>query len=280
MQHKLTLLLSDKVPADQKETAHATFQGIAFAYAVLSDPARRKRYDETGSTSESVLDSDGFNWSEYYRDLYKDAVSTDAIEKFAKKYKGSDEEKDDILATYEECEGDMDAFYQTMILSEVTEDDDRYRRVIDEAIENEDVPSFPAYANETKKKREGRVKRARLEAKVEAKEAEDYAKELGVHGKLYGKAAGGKKGKKAKDNSEDALAVLIQKNQQKRSSDNFLDNLAEKYGASSKPKKGKKRDLPDEPSEEAFQAVDAKYKAAKAAREKTEPGPRPKRTRR
>ena len=270
----------DKVTADQKETAHATFQGIAFAYAILSDPARRKRFDETGSTSESIIDSDGFNWSDYYRMLFKDAISADSIEEFAKKYKGSDEEKDDILATYEQCEGDMDTFYETMILSDVTEDDKRYRKVIDAAIENEDVPAFPAYTSETKKKREGRVKKGRLTAKAEAREAEDYAKELGVHDKLYGSSSGGKKGKKAKGNSEDALAALIQKNQQQRSSENFFDNLAEKYGASSKPKKGKKRDLPDEPPEEAFQATGAKHKATKAAREKIESGSRPKRTRR
>ena len=57
---------------DKKDEAKVKFQEVAFAYAVLSDPARRKRYDETGSTSEAIVDSDGFSWSEYYRAQFQD----------------------------------------------------------------------------------------------------------------------------------------------------------------------------------------------------------------
>ena len=98
--------------ADKKDEAKEKFQQVAFAYAVLSDPARRKRYDETGSTSEAVVDSDGFSWSDFYREQYRDAISEDAIKQFATQYKGSDEEKDDVLAAYEEFEGDMDGVYE------------------------------------------------------------------------------------------------------------------------------------------------------------------------
>lgn len=84
---------ADKVPDDQKTAAHEKFQSIAFAYAVLSDPARRKRYDASGSTAESIVDSDGFNWSDFYREQFKGAISADAIKKFADKYKGSNEEE-------------------------------------------------------------------------------------------------------------------------------------------------------------------------------------------
>ncbi|KAF4447004.1 DnaJ like subfamily C member 9 [Fusarium austroafricanum] len=250
----------DKVPQDQKEAAHEKFQGITFAYAILSDPARRKRYDETGSTSESIVDSEGFNWSDYYREQYKESVSGDSIEKFAKKYKGSDEEKGDVLDAYEDCEGDMDALYERVILSDVLEDDERFREIIDKAIKNKKVPSFPAYAKETKKKREGRIKKAR----EEATEAEDYAKELGVHDKLFGDKKGKKK--KGKGSSEGDLAALIQKRQQARS-ESFLDHLAEKYGAKeNKGKKGKKRPVEDEPSEEAFQAAASRLKSSKRSK--------------
>lgn len=241
---------------------------------MLSDPARRKRYDETGSTSECIVDSEGFNWSDYYREQYKDSVSADSIEKFAKKYKGSDEEKDDILIAYEECEGDMDGVYERVILSDVLQDDERFREIIDKAIEDEDVPDFSAYSKETKRKRDARLRKARSEGAKEAQEAEEYAKDLGVHDKLFGDKAskGGKTGKsgKAKAGSEDALAALIQKRQQDRSGDNFLDRLAEKYGASSKGagKKGKKRSSPpDEPPEELFQAAKTQHEARKATRE-------------
>ncbi|KAF4982299.1 hypothetical protein FZEAL_2048 [Fusarium zealandicum] len=250
----------DKVAQDQKVKAHEKFQAIAFAYAVLSDPARRKRYDTTGSTAESIVDSEGFNWSDYYREQYKESVSGDAIEKFAKKYKGSDEEKDDVLIAYEQCEGDMDELYERVILSDVLEDDERFRKIIDDAIESDDVPSFSTYTRESKKKRQTRVKKAQ----AEANEAEDYAKELGVHDKLFGDKKGKKK--KGKGSSEDDLAALIQKRQQGRS-ESFLDHLAEKYGAKeSKPKKGKKRAIEEEPSEEAFQAAAAKLRSSKKSK--------------
>ncbi|OTB13356.1 hypothetical protein K445DRAFT_76562 [Daldinia sp. EC12] len=246
----------DKVPEDQKQKAHEAFQSIAFAYAVLSDPARRKRYDETGSTSESIVDSDGFSWSDFYREQYRDTVTADAIEKFAKQYKGSDEEKDDILIAYEEYKGKMDKIYESVMLSDVLEDDERFRAIIDEAIANKDVPAFKAYTQESKKSKEARIKAAQKESV----EAEEYAKELGVHDKLFGKKdKKDGKGKGKKGSSEDDLAALIRSNQQGRA--NFLDNLAAKYGATPGAKKGKKRASPEEePSEEAFQAAAARLK--------------------
>lgn len=248
----------DKVAEDKRQEAHETFQSIAFAYAVLSDSARRKRYDETGSTSESTVDSDGFSWSNFYREQYRDSVNADAIEKFAKQYKGSDEEKDDILIAYEQCKGKMDGIYESVMLSNVLEDDERFRKIIDEAIASKDVPAFKAYTHESKKSKEARIKAAQNEST----EAEEYAKELGVHDKLFGskdKKGDKGKGKGKKGSSEDDLAALIRSNQQGRS--NFLDNLAAKYGATPSAKKGKKRAVQEEePSEEAFQAAATRLK--------------------
>lgn len=154
----------------------------------------------------------------------------------------------------------MDQIYTRVMLSNVLEDDERFRRIIDQAIENNDVPRFPAYAKESKKRRDARVKKAR----EEATEAEDYAKELGVHDKLFGEKK--KKKAKGKGGSEDDLAALIQKRQQDRS-ENFLDHLTAKYGAKeSKGKKGKKRAVEEEPSEEAFQAAAAKLNAPKRSK--------------
>ena len=249
----------DKAPEDKKTEAKEKFQQVAFAYAVLSDPSRRKRYDETGSTSEAVVDSDGFSWSDFYREQFRDAISEDAIKKFADEYKGSEEEKDDILAAYEEFEGDMDGVYESVMLSNVLEDDARFREVIDAAIKAKEVPRFDAYAKETKKSKQARVKAA----KGEAKEAEELAKELGVYEKLRGDGK-----KKSKKDSEAGLAALIQRNQASRMS--ALDKLAEKYGAVPKAGKGKKRAAKEleEPdiSEEQFQAIQAGMKKKKKAR--------------
>ncbi|KAL2260501.1 hypothetical protein VTK26DRAFT_5463 [Humicola hyalothermophila] len=241
----------DKAPDDKKDEAKSKFQQVAFAYAVLSDPARRKRYDETGSTSDAVVDSDDFSWSEYYREQYRDAISEDAIKQFAAAYKGSDEERGDILAAYEEYEGDMDGVYESVMLSNVLEDDERFREIIDKAIEAGDVPSFPAYAKETKKSKQARVKAA----KKEAEEADALAKKLGVYDKLRGN------GKKSTKDAEADLAALIQQRQASRMS--ALDKLAEKYGAvpEKNGKGGKKRGAKvlEEPdiSEEQFQALQA-----------------------
>lgn len=174
-----------------------------------------------------------------------------------------------MLAAYEDAEGDLDAVYASVMLSDVLVDDERFRGIIDEAIEKGDVPAFDAYVKEGRKKRAERVKAA----KAEAREAEEYAKELGVHDKLFGgdadgddKGKGGrgkskKKGSSSKGNSEDALAALIRGNQQRR--EGFFDHLEAKYGAQSKPGKGKKRKVEEEPSEEAFQAAAARLKKGK-----------------
>lgn len=257
---------TDKVSVDQREEAKERFQSIAFAHAILSDPARRKRYDSTGSTAESIVDADGFNWSDYYREQFRDAISSDAIKEFAKKYKNSDEEKDDILIAYENSEGDMDAIYESVMLSDVLEDDERFRKIIDTAIASKDVPAYAKYTKESKKSKQARIQAA----KAEAGEAENYARELGVHDELFGNK------KKKKGSAEDDLAALIKRNQQNRSS--FLDDLAAKYGAASKPKKGKKRSVEeDEPSEEAFQAAAARLKKGKADAESSKSGKKGKR---
>lgn len=157
---------------------------------------------------------------------------------------------------YEKYKGDMDAVYETVMLSNVLEDDERFREIIDAAIESGDVKAFKKYTGESKAKREART----AEARGEAGEAEEYAKELGVHEKLFGEDKKGKgKGKakgKAKSNDEDALAALIMGRQKERG-DAFLDQLAEKYGASAGSKKAKKgkQVMEDEPDEAAFQAA-------------------------
>lgn len=252
----------DKVPADQKDTATQKFQQIALAYAILSSPNRRSLYDTTGSTSETLSQDDEFSWAEYYRTCFADSISSESIEAFAKTYKNSDEERADVLAAYTDYEGDMDGVYESVMLSDVLEDDERYRKWIDDAIEKGEVESYPAYTKETKKKRAARVKAAR----GEAKEAEELAKELGVYNELMGsdrgdssskggKATKGKGGGKAKkDDSENVLAALILARQKQR--EDMFDKLAGKYGTQPKERK-RKADEQAEIDEEEFQRIQA-----------------------
>ena len=69
-----------------KEEAHTKFQEIAFAYAILSDEGRRRRYDTTGSLEEA---EDGeFDWKEWFSELWNGVVSGDTIREFKEKYQG------------------------------------------------------------------------------------------------------------------------------------------------------------------------------------------------
>ena len=241
----------DKASPDDKEEAHTRFQEVAFAYAVLSDERRRKRYDTTGNTAESLdLDDDDFNWTDFFREQSAAMVDGATIEKIKKEYQGSEEETGDVLAAYEEFEGDMDAVYEQIMCSNVIEDDKRFRTIIDQANKTGQVQSHATYTEESKKSRKQRVERAR----TEADEAMELAEELGVKDKLFGNGTS-KSSKKGGD--EDALKALIQQRQKGRA-DNFLDNLEAKYGGGGKTKrKG------GEPPEEAFQKNAKKQRGKK-----------------
>lgn len=239
----------DKVPASAKESAHAKFQDLAFAYAILSDPARRRRYDATGNTSESLVgegeDEEGFDWTAFYRAQFADVVTGEGIAKFAGEYRGGEEEAEAVLVAFVKWEGKMEGVYEEVMLSDAVEDEERFRGVIDRAIEEGRVEGFGRYVNESVKARKARVERARKRKVREAKEAEEAERELqGRKGKSVKKVGGG--------GMED-LAALIQQRQKGRA-EGFFDGLEAKYAGQqpSKGKKGSKRAADDEPSEEAF----------------------------
>ncbi|KAF2089366.1 DnaJ-domain-containing protein [Saccharata proteae CBS 121410] len=232
--------------AEDKETAHTKFQEIAFAYAILSDPRRRSRYDTTGRTEETVdLEDDDFDWLQFYRGQFENVISEAAIDNFKSEYKGSDEEKRDLLAAYEKHKGSMNKIYEVVMLSNPLEDEDRFRAIIDGAIEDGVVDSQKKYVEETELSRQRRMDRARKEAE----EAQEHSETLKTS----------KKGKsKAAYAPEDlgGLAAMIQQRQKGRAA-NFLSGLEEKYAP--KDKKSKKRRTPmEEPSEEAFASNRAK----------------------
>ncbi|CAI7671912.1 unnamed protein product [Penicillium pancosmium] len=246
----------DKVSEDARDEANAKFQKIALAYAVLSDQRRRNMYDRTGNTQE-VLGEDGdFDWLDFYREQLSAMLDTRAVSDFQKKYQGSDEEKKDLLEAYETNEGDLDGIYESVMLSNVLDDDERFRGIIDEAIAAGEVEKYDSYTEESEAKRDRRVKRA----KKEAKEAEKMSKKMENDKKK--KAA---KTSKGSAGGEDDLLALISKRQQQRGQ-GFLAHLEEKYAQPN----GKKRGPPDEPSEEAFAAVGArKSKDAKTKTKKS-----------
>ncbi len=74
---------------------------------------RRKAYDQTGSLEDSeTLSGEQFeSLYEYYRNIYK-KVSEDDIDQVEEEYRGSDEEKEDLLKYYKQFKGDMEKVSQ------------------------------------------------------------------------------------------------------------------------------------------------------------------------
>ena len=135
------------------------------------------------------------------------------------------------------------------MLSNVLDDEDRFRSIIDAEIKAGNVEGYDAYVNEPEKKRQAR----RKQAERDAREAEKHAEDLGLNGN---KELGKKKGA----GGEDDPAAMIQQRQKGRAA-TFLDNLEAKYAAP-KTKSKKKRPL-EEPSEEAFKQMGARSKKQK-----------------
>ena len=253
--------LSDKAHPDAKDTAHTKFQEIAFAYAILSDERRRKRYDITGNTSESLdLEDDDFNWTDFFRAQWADTITSATIGSFKDKYQGSDEERRDVLASYTQAKGKLGTLFSHVMLSNPLHDEDRFRSYIDRAIEGGQVEAYDAYTKETQKQKDQRQVRARREGK----EAEEYAKKLGKYDAIFGDGAGKSNKKGSKKDEGPGLAELIQQRQKSRA-DAFLDGLEAKYAgpkkSGAKNQNGKKRNF-EEPPEELFQRNRQKKKKA------------------
>ncbi|KAL1956921.1 hypothetical protein VTO42DRAFT_6668 [Malbranchea cinnamomea] len=228
----------DKATPENKDAAHKKFQEIAFAYAILSNERRRRRYDLTGSTAETLLEEDDteFNWTDFYREQYSSAIDSTVIEKFKQEYQGSEEERADVLAAYEAHEGDLDGVFEEVMLSNVLEDEERFRTMIQEAIERGEVAAYEKFSRESSKKRRRRIERA----KGEEKEAMELARELGLEEKLFGNGKGKGKGRKngSGEDGEAALTALIQQRQKSRAEAFFAD-LEAKYGPPAKRAKRK-----------------------------------------
>ena len=239
------LTATDKVSSQNKSAANVKFQEITFSYAVLSDTRRRARYDATGNLSESAEEEDGFNWKDFFRAQKAELIDGSAIQKIKEEYQHSEQERADLFVAFQKYEGDMDAIYAELMCSNVLEDDERFRSMIDEAIENKKVTPWKNYQKETAATREKRRKAARKEAN----EAEEYAQQLGVAGQIFGN----NQAKNGAAEKETGLKALIQKRQKGRQ-ESFLDGLEAKYASGkARSRRGSKRPPSDEPPEEAFE---------------------------
>lgn len=249
--------------AGSSEDVNQQFQKIGFAYAVLSDEVRRRKFDSTGSTRELMFGEgqDDFDWNEYFKTLWTGEVSRQTLDEFKQKYQNSDDERQDILAAYQETEGELSSIFEHVPCCEFIADEQRFIDIIQQAIKEGDLQQTDNWTRSVADK-SGR-KALRQKAKGEAAEAEKLAKELGVWDDLFGdksKPVTQKKRSTKKDKTADeqddlgALAALIQRKNNNRASgfDDMIARLEAKAGVKERP-----------PTDEEFEKMQAEIMARK-----------------
>lgn len=217
--------MTARTSAFSAEDLKQRFQQINFAYNVLSTDTRRKRYDETGRTDESMFEE--VNWEEWVKEFGK--LDADKLDKFKAEYQSecataeettnttlitqalltwhyllradSEEERVDLIEAYRDSQGSLEEIFARVPCSEVLIDEDRFISIIQAAIAAGEIKALPAWKKSVSNEESRR--KMRIKARKEASEAEEYAKELGVWDDLFGKGTKKSTGKGATDNRTD-----------------------------------------------------------------------------
>ncbi|XP_078128810.1 dnaJ homolog subfamily C member 9 [Sander vitreus] len=211
----------DRAPEDPLATEK--FQVLGKLYAVLGDKEQRAVYNEQGVVDE---ESDALSqdrcWEDYWRLLFPKITLQDILE-FETTYKGSDEERQDVIQLYVQHQGNMDAIIDSAMCCS-QDDEPRLCSIIQAAIQSGEVTAFPAFTQESEKKKKARRKRANKERE----EAEEMQKEMGL------------------GDEDDSLVMMLKQKQKSREQNfnSFLSDLEAKYskksGKSQRGKRGKK----------------------------------------
>ncbi|XP_069687583.1 dnaJ homolog subfamily C member 9 [Periplaneta americana] len=210
--HKLSLLVHpDRVEEHEKVEATEKFKVLGKIHSILSDKEKRAIYDESGDFDEESDEMVERDWSEYWRMLFK-PITVQDINNYEIKYKGSEEECEDLKRAYLDGKGDMDFILEAVPFTN-TEEEPRLRELIQQFIDEGTVPAYKAFTDESPRKRERRKRKWEKEAQEAAKMKEE----------------------KGVGDTEDELKMLIQQKQQQRASEfnSFFDALADKYGGKS-----------------------------------------------
>lgn len=125
------------------------FKAVCVVFSILSDSEKRKAYDDSGELDDSDLSESAKDWYDYFRRIFP-KVTTTSIDDFSGTYKGSVEEKNDILRVYEQSGGNFDHIMESVILAE-DEDIERFISIIDVAIHTGELASTSKYEKSKKR---------------------------------------------------------------------------------------------------------------------------------
>ncbi|KAJ8904592.1 hypothetical protein NDN08_001110 [Rhodosorus marinus] len=198
------------------------FQQLQKVYEVLTDKERRRLYDETGivpgDEDDNFIPTNPEDAYKYFRELYAKVTQED-IDNFEKKYRYSDEEKEDLMNFYGRFKGNVSQILAYIPYSEEI-DVLRYLSFYDEQIQGSLLKSTKKY------------KKSSEELRAKYGGFTPRANETQKKNKIR------KRSKPTGGSSDLALSILAKRDQREKDFDAFTDALAAKYG--SKPQKKKK----------------------------------------
>ena len=221
----------DRANGDAKK-----FQALSAVHSILSDPSKRKIYDDVGSLDSDDMSDDFDTWYQYFRNLFPTITVAD-IDNFVTKYRGSEEEKVDILELYERFDGDLFLMHNYIMCSDDDEAEQRICDLIDEAVKQQEVPLKSTYK------------------KMKATFISNNAKRVAKRKKTTSSSSSSSSKANAKGDDLADLAAQITRQQAGRSAG--MATLFAKYGGGDID--GEEEDI----SEEAFQAARKKLASNK-----------------
>lgn len=87
----------DRVDESQKSVANEKFAALHQAYSILADPEKKKAYDAGDSTILFTKTTIAGKWEQYIR-----TIDLNDIETARGKYRGNDEEENDVMREIEQ----------------------------------------------------------------------------------------------------------------------------------------------------------------------------------
>ena len=156
----------------------------------------------------------------FWREIFP-KITTEQIQDFESKYRGSDEERKDLIKNYNRFEGDLDKVLQYQMFY----DEDNVQEILKELIDDEEIEAFDAFVNEKQSKRSKRIKKKKKEQAAFEKESNKKKKK-------------GKKDENGDADADDDLVAAILANRGRQHS-NLISSLEAKYGNKGKNKKAR-----------------------------------------